>query len=317
MSDPSRFTQIQADAFLGAIFHHSPFGKVWYVDGTNGADGNAGDSPSQAFASVGQAITASAASRGDTVVIYPGTYSITSALSPKAHVTFRAALVNAQTPSVTIQGNLATLVNVDVNGTRWVGIEFKATGGTNRDLVRLADTTAVTGGVVFEDCVFNGDDKSSTGGGGVVGSNGVAGIWTDNVNAVTGLVVRRSLFRDLGKTQLEIGVGGAPYAVIEDNRFIIDTNLGWGISLEDTAAFGTGKGYVIRNNEFIGPDATTTSQIGIRLVGTLNTTGAGMIRTNYFAFCLPAAITQQILSSSIIENYVGDGLGGSKVDPMA
>lgn len=302
---------------MGSIYEASPFGKVWYVDGTNGSDGNLGDGPNagECFASIGAAITASVATRGDTIVIYPGTYTITSALVPKAYTTFRAAIVNPQAPSVSIRSNLRNPVTVDVNGVRFVGIEFRATGTTSARLVTLADTTAITGGVTFEDCVFHGADQS---GGAVSGQNGVCGIWAaDASNAVTGLVVRRCLFRDLGKTGIDIGVAGAPYAKIEDNLFAIDTNLGWGISIDDTTAFATGKGYVIRNNEFIGPDSTTTSQNGIRLVGTLNTTAAGLIRTNYFAYTLDTAITQGVMPDSIIENYISGNDGSDVVDGSA
>src|SRR3990167_8102686 len=273
----TKFNQVQADQFLGSQADASPFGKIWYVDVTNGSDGNLGDGPNagESFASIGAAITAAVATRGDTVVIAPGTYTITSALAPKAFMTFRAAVVNPQAPSVSIRGNLATLMNVDVNGCRFIGLEFRPTGTTNADLVRLADTTAITGGVTFEDCVFNGNDQA---------------------NATLN------------------GVAGLPYAKIEDNVFAIDTNLGWGISLEDTAAFGTGKGFIIRNNEFIGPDSTTTSQVGIRIVGTEDATAAGMIRTNYFAYCTAAAITADKISDSMIENYVGNDAGGVLVD---
>ena len=310
----SRFGEIQADAFLGSAHDNSPFGKIWYVDVTNGSDGNAGDSPDQAYASIGAAISAAFATRGDSVHIAPGTYTITSALVPKAFMTFRAAVINPQAPSVSIRGDLTRLATVDVNGVRFIGIEFRATGSSagsaaNRDLVALADTTAITGGVTFEDCVFHGADAT----GGV--HNGVTGVWAaDPTNAVTGLVIRRCAFRDLGKTLLEFGVGGAPYAMVEDNSFVIDTNLGWGISIADTAAFGTGKGYVIRNNEFIGPDATTTSQVGIRLVGTLNTTAVGIMRNNYFSYCGSTPITQDIMPDAIVENYHSGNDGSDVVD---
>ena len=300
---------------MGSIYEASPFGKIWYVDGTNGSDGNLGDGPNagECFATIGAAISSAVASRGDTVVIYPGTYTITSALAPKAHMTFRAAIVNPQAPSVSIRGNIANLVTVDVDGVRFVGVEFKATGSTTADLVKLADTTAITGGVTFEDCVFNGDDKTGS------YKNGVSAIHlADASNAVTGLVVRRCLFRDLGKTCIDVGVKGMPYAKIEDNIFAIDTETGIGINLRDTAAYATGKGFVIRNNEFLGPNATTTSTtVGIVLGGTLNTTGAGVIRNNYFSFVATASVTADILSMSFVENYRGDGTGGVKIDPIA
>lgn len=310
MGRPTRFNQVQADAFLGATTDNSPFGKVWYVDGTNGADGNAGDAPDEAFASIGQAITAATATRGDTVVIYPGTYTITTALSPKAFMTFKAAIVNPQAPSVSIRGNLASLMNVDVNGCRFVGLEFRGTGTTVRRLVKLADTTAITGGVLFEDCVFHGADTGS-----VNGASGLSAM--DGTNAVTGLVVRRCAFTNLGKTPFEVGVIGIPYAKIEDNLFAIDTPSGFGIRLEDTAAFATGKGAVIRNNDFIGQSLTSPNFVGISIVGTEHTTAAHMIRTNYFAYCALASITADKITDGVIENYVGDNAGGAKVDSGA
>src|SRR3990167_2921742 len=116
----SKFNQVQADNFMGSIYEASPFGKVWYVDGTNGADGNLGDGPNagEAFATIGAAISAAVASRGDTVVIYPGTYTITSALVPKAGMTFKAAVVVPQVPSVIVTGNIVNLVTIDVDYTR-------------------------------------------------------------------------------------------------------------------------------------------------------------------------------------------------------
>lgn len=308
MGVPSRFGQIQADAFLGSAHDNSPFGKIWYVDGTNGSDGNAGDAPDQAYATVAAAIASAVGTRGDSVVIYPGTYTITSALVPKAGMTFRAAIVNPHYPSVSIRGNIANLVTVDVDYTRWIGFEFRATGSTARDLIALAGTTAVNG-VTFEDCVFNGDDKTGD------TSNGVCGIQaTDATTAPTGLVVRRCLFRDLGKTAIDVGVLGIPYAKIEDNTFALDTTAGIGISLRDTGAVGTGKAFVIRNNEFIGPSATTSTTVGIVIGGTLNTTAIGIIRNNYFSYCATSPITQDKTPDAIVENYLAANNGGTLAD---
>ena len=304
---PSRFGQIQADAFLGAAHDNSPFGKIWYVDGTNGSDGNAGDAPDQAYATVAAAISAAVATRGDSVVIAPGTYTITSALAPKAAMTFRAAVVNPRFPSVSIRGNIAQLLGVDVNYTRWIGIEFRASGTTARQLVRIANTTAVTG-VLFEDCVFHGADTET-------GSHygGVCGLKAHG-QGVTGMVIRRCVFRDLGGTPMGVGVLGMPYSIIEDNLFAIDTNSGTGIRMLATGAVATGKGYVIRNNEFTGFDATG-SEVGITLAGTEDTEAGGIIRNNFFAQLTAAAITANINPKGMVNNYVGDtGTGGTLVD---
>ena len=104
-----------------------------------------------------------------------------------------------------------------------------------------------------------------------------------------------------------------PYAKIEDNAFLIDTPAGFGMRLEDTTAFATGKGFTIRNNEFLGQASTSPDFVGISIVGTENTTAAGIIRTNYFAYCAAASITADTLSEGLIENYVGNQ-GGKLVD---
>lgn len=304
---------LQADSFTGAMYEHSPFGKVWYVDVTNGNDNNSGESPDEALASIGQAITNAVATRGDTVIIAPGTYTITSVLAPKAQMTFRAAVVNPQFPTVSVRGNIANLMTVDVDGVRVIGLEFRATGTTVRNLVHVADTTAVNG-LTFEDCVFHGNDQS----GGAVSLNGVCGLNVkDGTNATNGLVVRRCLFRDLGKTCLNVGVLGIPYAKIEDNLFAIDTNNGLGISLADTTAFATGKGYVIRNNDFTGFDSSAT-ETGISIgAATEDATGAGIIRTNYFAYLGKgsSAVGINRIPMALVNNYAGDtGTGGTLVD---
>lgn len=311
MGVPSRFGQIQADAFLGSAHDNSPFGKIWYVDVTNGSDGNSGEAPDEAYASIGQAISAAVATRGDTVVIAPGTYTITSALAPKAFMTFRAAVVNPQTPSVSIRGNIANITTVNVDGTRFVGVEFRATGSTAKDLVALASSAAVNG-VTFEDCVFNGNDQTAA------TPNGTAGIQlTNGSNAVTGLTIRRCVFRDLGKTCVDVGILGLPHAKIEDNAFILDTASAIGIAIADTTAFNTGKGYIIRNNDFIGGNSTTSQHVGIVIAGTVNTVGAGMIRNNFFGYCADAAVTVDKVPASTINNYYGNNAGGVLVDSSA
>ena len=122
------------------------------------------------------------------------------------------------------------------------------------------------------------------------------------------------MFRDLGKTNIDVGVLGLPYAKIEDNLFAVDTPSGCGIRLADTAAYATGKGFVIRYNEFIGNSATTTNSVGIVIAGTANTTAAGMIRSNFFSYGASASITQGKIQSAIIRNYGGEGAGGTLLD---
>jgi hypothetical protein len=311
MSTPTRFVGgVQADFFLGlGMGDGNIFGNTWYVNGATGGGSdsnpyNTGNTPATAFASIGAAIAAAAA--GDTIIIAPATYTVTSAIVPKARQIFKAAVVNPRCPSVIITGNIADVVQIDVDNTKWVGIEFRAAGNTADNLVDVADAAAVTG-LEFWFCTFNGADKTS-----VIGINA-----NDATFALVGLFMRGCLFRDLTGTMINIGALGFAYSDIESCQFATDVDSGIGIALADTTAFATGKGYRICNNDWTGFDATG-DEVGISIAGTENVTGAGIIRTNFFAYngSSSAAITQDKLSKSEINNYVGDAAtGGTLLDP--
>lgn len=284
------------------------YGRIMYVAASTSAMYSYWSSMVDAadlFTTIGDAITASTASQGDVIIVAPETYTVTSAIVPKAYTSIIAAVQPTnRVPSVKISGNIADVVQVDVDGVYFEGIEFLAAGNTADNLVDVADSAAVSG-LTFKNCVFNGADKTS-----VIGINAA-----DATNAVTGLTVTGCLFRDLTGTCLNVGVQGMPYAYVAYNQFAIDVNSGVGIALADTSAFATGKGYVIEHNDFTGFDATA-DEVGISIAGTENTTGAGIIRNNYFSYLAAAAITIDKLSKSEVNNYVGDaGTGGTLVDP--
>ena len=287
-----------------AVVNASPFNHTYYVDGTNGLDTTAnGQNPLTPYVSIAAAISAAAA--GDTIIIAPGTYTITAALSPKARQHLVAAIICPRAPTVSITSTtLADLMDVDVAGTRFTGLEFLGGNAANNNLVNIASVSSVSG-VVFDRCVFNGADKTSL----------VGILATHATNTLTGLTVIDCLFRDLTGTCISIGVQGMPYALIAYNQFAIDVNSGVGIALADTTAFATGKGYVIEHNDFTGFDATA-DEVGITIAGTEDTTGAGIIRNNYFAYMAAAAVTIDKLSKSEVNNYYGDAAtGGTLVDP--
>lgn len=304
----TNFDVVVANQFIGGVSAApsvSPFAKVLYVDGTNGSNTNNGQSPSAAFATIAQAVTASVSGRGDHIVVAPGTYTITASLVPKANNVIRAAVVNPRYPTVSIAGNVADLVQVDVSGVVFLGVEFAATGSTADNLVDVADGADVNG-LIIDSCVFNGADQTS-----------VVGLQMDDATFIpTGVIVRNCLFRDLTGTMIDVGVLGMPYAEITNNVFAHDVNSGKGIALADTTAFVTGKGYTIAFNRFMPFDATG-DEVGISIVGTENTTGAGMIAYNLFSYGAAAtSITQDKLSLSEINNYTGDAAtGGTLVDP--
>ena len=140
----------------------SPFGDVWYVDGTNGVDAtNDGKTPDTAYAILDKARTSSAA--GDIIIIAPGTYTQTAAaqpLTPKARQVWIAA-VQGYRPTVIITGTAeAVVVDVDVDGVTFAGIMFQADAAAVNQLIRVANGAAVAG-LNFINCWFDGNNVAS------------------------------------------------------------------------------------------------------------------------------------------------------------
>jgi hypothetical protein len=85
-------------------------GKIWFV-ATNGLDTNVGDHQNSAFATIKHALDESSA--GDTVYIYPGTYTEIFPLTVKVGVTVKGTGIRSVTvqPTVGTQSNNAFLLN--------------------------------------------------------------------------------------------------------------------------------------------------------------------------------------------------------------
>lgn len=283
------------------------FGDTWYVDTGSGNDANSGLDPRSAFATLDAARSASAA--GDIIVIAPGTYTQTAAeepLTPKANQTWMAAKPNGRgQPSVVIEGTAeATVVDVEVAGVVFEGIEFQADADAVVQIVDVSETATVKG-LTFRNCWFNANGKTT-----VVGLNA-----DDGTFIVTGLYVTGCRFTQCD-TGLKIGVKGFGQSVIEDNIFECQLAADIGIDLADTSEAGP-TGWVIRNNDFTGAlDGDADGLLAIKIAGTSNAIGVGIIRTNYLGDFAEDAITQDIMEEMIVENYYGEAdgaTGGTKI----
>lgn len=278
----------------------SPFATTYYVS-TGGSDGNDGKSPTAAFLTINAAISATTAGRGDTIIVAPGSYTET-VMAPKAHTILKAAVINYLRPSVVVLSVAADMVTIDVDGFQCYGIEFKANDNAVNNIVDVADTAAVDG-LLFDGCVFNGNDKTT-----VIGINAA-----DASFALTRMSLTNCTFRDLTGTMVNIGALGMGYSYIGYNRFCHDVNSGIGIALADTTAFVTGKAWIIEHNDFLPFDATG-DEVGISIAGTEDATGAGMIRSNFFSYSAAAtAVTIDKLGKATINNYVAAATGGGTV----
>lgn len=286
---------------LGQLFPLTSV-DVWYVS-TSGNDTNGGKTETNAKLTIAAAIAAAIA--GDVIIIMAGTYIITTLLTPKANQTFIAA-TRGPVPTVTIEGAIADLVDVEVNGVKFIGIEFQATHNDVARLVKVADTAAVVG-VTFLDCWFDGVTFTTV--------NGISAI--DGTFTTTGLAVVGCRFIQCN-VGIDVGVLGIPLAVIKSNTFQLNDVGGTdvGVALADTGAGATGYGFLIEDNAFIGPTDAGADAVGITIAGTENTTAIGGIGRNFFYNCNVAAITIDKISKSQVNNYVGDAAtGGTLVDP--
>ena len=293
---------LQADQFIGSFSDVNPFSRVLYVDGTSG-NNKSGFAPDEAFTTLQLALAASAA--GDTFIIAPGTYTMTATFSPLARQTYKAAVVNQRYPTVSITATSALtgdIISLDVSGTKWVGIEFLAGHANQATLVDIADAADVNG-AHFDRCVFNGADKTT-----------VVGIQADDATFIpTGVLVENCIFRDLTGTIVDIGVLGMPYSLFQNNLFALDVNSGTVFALADTTAFATGKGLEIKNNNFLGFDATK-DEVAITIAGTEDTTAPVLVTNNNFAYFAVAAVTIDKVGFATIQNYTGDATGGLLTD---
>ena len=300
----------------------NPFGTTYFVRASGGSDNNDGLNADSAFATIQKAIDTYAA--GDTVVLSPGTHSVdvsTAALVPLADTQFRAAIPPmGGKPSTIITHDAddgANLVEIDVDGTGWYGIEFLiVTGSTTAvNLIDVAQATAVNG-LTFEDCWFNLNDVDKAG--------AVRAIAVDDgTNATTGLVIRNCRFLGGSATTgtphyIVTGVGGIPGALIENNIFVLEDagGTGVGIVVADPGAANKNYGAVVRNNDFIGPKDYGKDAVGITFGGQDELETVFSIRNNYFSYCGTSPVTIDKMNKGLIENYYGDATtGGVLVDP--
>jgi len=303
----------------------APHGKVVYVDGTNGSATGSGLTPDSAVTTLALGLAASAAN--DIISIAPGTYTVdisTNPIIPLANQTWMAGTPGyGGFPNVKIiadaDDTAVSLFAIDVSGVAFKDLWFqmKTAAATHVTLIDAAQTTAVNG-LAFIDCWFDLNDQDDA------GLKGLA--FNDATNAITGLVIRgcRFIGNDATTTAavpyIDIGIGGIPYALIEDSVFCLESIDGdcIGINFVDPEGANKCYGMVIRNNDFIGAQDAGADTVGIVFAAAMTDNEIlGSIRGNFFPGCSANAITTDETSKSCVNNYVNDTAGGALVDTVA
>lgn len=291
-------------------------GRVWFVDGTAGSNGNSGRHPNQAFSTLQAAVTA--AGTDDTIYIRPravGNFYTENVIVPVAtHAnlsiigtgngkgnsvyqacTFRGVLA-VDDPILELGSSFANIENMHFWARAAQTHGFGVLGNWNTNL--NASTTLLNIGSSVINCSFNTDILDAPPGAGVVQS----GIRLDSTE---GWLVEGCFFQDC---RVGISVGSTASAayqiVVKDNLFKgVASNIAADLMLADVT------GIEIVGNTFghaVPSHAAGTMQKYIFVVGGATVTGG--VAKNYQGAAAVAFGTNNTASSMIAAGNFG--LGG-------
>lgn len=226
-------------------------GTVWFVDGTNGNDinvfgGEAGKSPSQAFKTIQFAVNQAGDGTGDTIIVFPGTYTENVDVKTKSDLGIVAAHLFGNAKRVAIAPTTGIALTLGAGNRFYArGIRFVGTSA--------AGVLTQNEGARFEFCDFTSDT-----------SHGIRFLGTVDANHTgSGTEFIRCLFRECGGAGIHIeeGTNGAvglyPTNVnVYESQFYLNTDD----DINDDAAGGALAGFSqwdIARNHFMTKDKTT------------------------------------------------------------
>ena len=262
------------------------------VGGMAAADGNDGESPQAPLLTIDRANTIAVASRGDTICLMPGTYTLTAAQA-LTRAACRLVALKPYSATITGDGVITTLLTVDVNDIEFAGLRLLGVAALTR-LVDLANTTAIRN-FHMHHCKVIGLETVA----GVTGiQNGENGAGNDAAHTI----IEYCEFEGLSAQPIHTFGGGTKIHHCVVN--LDDTAAATGVRVGDMgAAFGTRKALDIYDVAFIGQTNASTL-LAITFAGTEANTQMWSARECSFASC--AAPTADIHPEGAAgANYVG------------
>jgi len=200
---------------IGASIPQTAQGQAWFVDAVNGTSGGGaqhGGAPDSAFATIQAAVNA--ASAGDTIFVFPGSYTENVVVTTD-YLTICGALEGRYGWPDLVPDSGLPLAVTSAQGFVGRRLRLAATG---------ADCCVQRGnGFTYEDCVFDGDGTAAKAGLRLLPSD------TDDSYTASEGFIRRNVFRgnangiifDTGAAPA-VGVGSTDN-LIEGNRFYANT----------------------------------------------------------------------------------------------
>lgn len=213
-------------------------GNVWFVDGSNGLDGNDGKSSSQAVATIGEAVDRAA--QGDSILVYPiemaatdtdpGSYDETIELTVPGVSIIGVSRGRTQggLPQMKIGAGTTPMITVSAPGCYIGGIGINGAGSTGGGILINDDggSTAAVIGLTIENCHFKNCKCHATN-----GSLGGAIYWGANGAGWQVLIRGNKFYKNVADIVLVGTSVSVPQdVVIEDNIFSgpaasVDINL--------------------------------------------------------------------------------------------
>lgn len=166
-------------------------GSYFFVSSRVGSNGNVGDKPERAFATIAKAVTACTASAGDVIVCLPGHTEVVTAAGTidvsKAGVTilgvgygrqrpvityttataasFNITAANVRVENVVFSGvgfdAITAMVNVSAADAQFINCEFETGNATNQATLGIL-TTAAADRLLVDGCHFHGSADAGT-----------------------------------------------------------------------------------------------------------------------------------------------------------
>lgn len=146
---------------MGNAGHNICLGKIWFVNGTSGSDGNNGELPTQAFKTIQKAITtqiAQTSSLGDIIYVAAGNYLGEELSGNLTKVSIVGLSTDYPWGAVIVGPEDASAYTGDMNNAMFKNICFMSPGTSSKTLpaVHLGNMRYS----VIEDCHFMGRDPT-------------------------------------------------------------------------------------------------------------------------------------------------------------
>lgn len=293
---PGQFGVFGADSVAGL---RSAGGETYYVGGVtlnpNAHDQNDGTDPNNPKLTVQSALDRCVAGRRDTVVVLPGTYTISTQLTMTiAGVRLigwdfkKAQYAN----SVVLVGSGVDILAVDAANCEIAGIHFDQGANALYTGIDVSQTAAVAG-TYIHDCMFE------------MGLDGIV-LGTAAGLTPTNVLIEKCMFSQVNNLAAASGidVNRLATSIIRDNVFYSNVaNAAYGIDLANQATVGV----IIRGNDFQFLQAGS----GIFRAGV---NASASMHDNWFSGTMTPVTVLADGGDHAVNNYAASAAGGALVD---